>query len=92
VTALRHSLSQHRFPGHATVFQLASGRVEFLVSYVRGPEELRDAAIESVRKRQFPAPRFGPQGIQPVSFCLYSAFYGHRVRFSNQTTCRLTLN
>ena len=40
------------------------------VSYVRGPESFRDAAIEKTRKRRFEPPGFGPGGIHPNVFCL----------------------
>jgi hypothetical protein len=39
------------------------------VSFVRGPEADKDAAIESVRKRRFDRPSFGPGGFHPNIFC-----------------------
>jgi hypothetical protein len=40
------------------------------ISYVRGPEAFKDAAIESIKKRKFERPGFGPHGIQPNVFCV----------------------
>ena len=41
------------------------------VSYVRGAEAYKDAAIETVRKRKFDPPSFGPRGFHPNSLCLH---------------------
>ncbi len=38
-------------------------------SYVRGPEAYRDAAIQSLRKRRFDPPGFGPHGFHPNLLC-----------------------
>lgn len=40
------------------------------VTYVRGPEAEKDAAIQSVMKRHFDRPGFGPGGFHPNAFCL----------------------
>jgi hypothetical protein len=40
------------------------------VRYVRGPETEKEAAIQSVMKRHFERPGFGPGGIHPNMFCL----------------------
>jgi hypothetical protein len=40
------------------------------VSYLRGPESFKDAAIEKTRKRRFEPPGFGPRGIHPNVLCL----------------------
>jgi hypothetical protein len=40
------------------------------VSYIRGAELFKDAAIESTRKRRFERPGFGPNGLHPNVFCL----------------------
>jgi hypothetical protein len=40
------------------------------VVYVRGPETEKEAAIQSVMKRHFDRPGFGPGGFHPGSFCL----------------------
>jgi hypothetical protein len=43
------------------------------VSYVRGPEGYKDAAIKSVRKRKFEPPSFGPHGFHPNNLCVNEA-------------------
>jgi hypothetical protein len=40
------------------------------VSYVRGAETFKGAAIENTRKRRFERPGFGPHGLHPNVFCL----------------------
>jgi hypothetical protein len=40
------------------------------VGYVRGPEVEKESAIQSVMKRHFDRPGFGPGGIHPNLFCL----------------------
>jgi hypothetical protein len=40
------------------------------VSYVRGPKAAEEAAIQSVMKRHFERPGFGPGGFHPNSLCL----------------------
>jgi hypothetical protein len=39
-------------------------------SYVRGPEDYKEAAIQSVRKQKFDPPGFGPHGFHPSSRCV----------------------
>jgi hypothetical protein len=39
------------------------------VSFVRGPQADKDTAIQSVRKRRFDRPSFGPGGFHPNIFC-----------------------
>jgi hypothetical protein len=39
-------------------------------SYVRGPEAYKDAAMQSVRKRKFDPPGFGPHGFHGNLFCI----------------------
>jgi hypothetical protein len=39
------------------------------VSYVRGDETLKNAAIQTVRKQRFEPPGFGPHGLHPDRFC-----------------------
>lgn len=40
------------------------------VGYVRGPEAEKEAAIQSVMKRHYERPGFGPGGFHPNLFCL----------------------
>ena len=40
------------------------------VTYVRGPEAEKNAAIQSIMKRHFDRPGFGPGGFHPNAFCL----------------------
>jgi hypothetical protein len=40
------------------------------ITYVRGPEQLKEETIRSVRNRRFGPPGFGPRGMHPDEFCL----------------------
>jgi hypothetical protein len=40
------------------------------VTFVRGCESCRDAAIENARKRKFEPPGFGPRGFHPGALCV----------------------
>jgi hypothetical protein len=40
------------------------------VTFARGLESQKDAAIQSVMKRRFERPRFGPGGFHPNLFCV----------------------
>lgn len=40
------------------------------VSFVRGSDQFKEAAIQDAKKRKFDPPGFGPHGLHPSDFCL----------------------